>query len=199
MYTLKQVEAAGGFSVIYADPPWQYNDKGSNGAAEDHYLTMSLEEICALPVSRLAAKDAALFLWGTWTLTREALQVMSAWGFEFKSLAFDWVKLTSTGKPVFGLGRWTRNGSEPCWLATRGKPERVDASVRQVLYDETWSPETLEAVRGKHSAKPPEVRERIERLMGAETPSIELFARERAQGWECWGNEVVSTVKLLGT
>lgn len=87
-----------------------------------------------------------------------------------------------------GLGHWTRGNTEPCLLATRGKPKRVDAGVRQVVIDHL-DEETIFAQRGRHSAKPPEVRDRIVRLLG-DVPRIELFARERVAGWDAWGNEL---------
>lgn len=191
--TGSEVRELGGFSIVYADPAWQYR-QGGRGAAENHYQTMPIEEICALPVSELAAPDAVLFLWGTYALTPEAMRVIDAWGFKFKTLAFDWVKLTVTGKEHFGLGQWTRGNPEPCWLGVRGDPpRRISAAVRQLVQTET---EVISAPVGRHSAKPPIVRERIHQLMGAELSSVELFARERAEGWECWGNQVNETVRL---
>lgn len=191
-----EVKQFGGFSLIMADPAWQYK-QGGRGAAENHYATMPVDEICALPVRDLAAPDAVLFLWGTYALTPEALQVMDAWGFAFKTLAFDWVKYTAKNKEHFGLGQWTRGNSEPCWLGIRGKPpRRVDAGVRQLVTTFEIESEVVPAQRREHSRKPVEVRQRIERLMGAELPAVELFARERAEGWECWGNQVSQTVLL---
>lgn len=183
MLTLDEVEAAGGYSVIYADPPWSYADRGCNGAAEGHYRTMSTEAIRELPVSRLAANDAVLFLWATYPKIEEALALIPQWGFTYKSIAFQWVKYR--GKtPFFGLGRWTRGNTEPCLLAVRGKPQRVDKGVFQLVEQDI-----LEAPLVGHSAKPPEVRERLVRLMG-DLPRIELFARARAEGWDAWGDQV---------
>lgn len=191
--TIAEIEANGGFPVIYADPPWAYADRGCNGAAEKQYSTMTLAEICALPVARIAAKDAVLFIWGTYPMLREVLQVIEAWGFTYKSIAFQWLKTyEKSGKPFFGLGRWTRGNTEPCFLAVRGKPHRIAADVSQLILTE----EILVAPVGRHSAKPKEAIGKIERLMGRDTPSIELFARECPPNWECWGNQVASTVAL---
>lgn len=186
--TVDEAEAAGGYEVVLADPAWQYANRG-RGAAENHYATMLPEEICALPVSRVAAPDAVLFLWATWpALMREARQVVEAWGFEYKTLAFLWVKHHEKSRlKCVGGGFWTRANSEPCLLAVRGDIRRVDASVRQLV--ETGPEEVLLAPRGGHSAKPPEVRDRIVRLMGDRT-RVELFARERAAGWDAWGDQV---------
>lgn len=188
-----EVKDLGGFPVIYADPPWAYSDRNCNGAAEQHYRTMSLDEIKALPVADLAAPDAVLFMWGTYPLIADMLELGAAWDFRYKSIGFQWVKrYAPSGKPFFGLGRWTRGNTEGCFIFTRGKPHRVSAAVSQLI--ETT--EILDAPIGRHSAKPAIVRERITQLMG-DLASVELFAREPAVGWECFGNEVGSTVELV--
>lgn len=177
------------YGVIYADPAWKYADgKGSRGV-ENHYDCMSLTDICELPVSDIAADDCALFLWATNPLLAEALQVIKSWGFTYKSVAFQWVKYNKkSNTPFMGMGRWTRGNSEPCLLATRGKPHRVDAGVRQLL--ETFEEEeVLQARRGEHSAKPEEARIRIEQLMGPDLAKVELFSRVNIPGWDFWGNE----------
>ncbi len=200
---LEQVEAAGGFNVILADPPWAYGDAGCNGAAAKQYQTMAIGDIKALPVQRLAAKDAVLFLWATYPLMREALELITAWGFEYKSIAFQWVKTYKTPRPegsqtFFGLGRWTRGNTEPVLLATRGKPKRASNDVSQLIFTEE---ELVVSPVGRHSAKPPEVRDRICRLTGVDGGdtrpyAIELFARDKDPRFECFGNEVSSTVTL---
>ena len=106
------------YSIIYADPPWRYERNGVQGAAEKHYPTMSIDELCRLPVSELSEKDSILFLWTTFPQLREALRVIKAWGFEYKSVAFVWLKLNKSGKGWFyGLGFWTRGKAEICLLA----------------------------------------------------------------------------------
>ena len=115
------------YNVIYADPPWSYkvwSKKGTGRSAESHYPTMSIEAIKALPVSRLAAKDCALFLWITFPMLREGWGVMDAWGFAFKTVAFVWVKQCRRSDNIFtGMGYWTRANAEICLLATRGHPK----------------------------------------------------------------------------
>ena len=115
------------YNVIYADPPWSYkvwSKKGTGRSAESHYPTMSIEAIKALPVSRLAAKDCALFLWITFPMLREGWGVMDAWGFTFKTVAFVWVKQCRRSDNIFtGMGYWTRANAEICLLATRGHPK----------------------------------------------------------------------------
>lgn len=181
------------YSIIYADPAWSYSDKKPRGGAERHYPTMALDDIKAMQVSRIAAADCALFIWGTYPLLPDVLATIDAWGFTYKTAAFKWIKTyPKSGKHFFGLGRWTRGNAEPCFLAVRGEPRRISAKVAQIVTTlEEGDGETLHAPVGRHSAKPPEVRDRIVELMG-DLPRIELFARERAPGWDAWGNELPS-------
>jgi site-specific DNA-methyltransferase (adenine-specific) len=174
------------YRIIYVDPPWRYQQRRLSGAAEHHYPTMPLDGLCRLPVAEIADEDCILFLWATFPMLPEALRVIAAWGFAFKSAAFVWVK-TNRRSPGFhfGLGFWTRSNAEVCLLATKGHPRRMSASVAQLIV----SP--VEA----HSKKPDEVRERIVNLMGG-LPRIELFARQKAKGWDAWGNEVESDITL---
>lgn len=183
----------GMYDVVLADPPWRYNDRGSNGAAENHYSTMAMKDICDLPVSELAAQDSVLFLWVTWPLLVEGLEVMKAWDFQYKTQAFTWVKhYAKSEKPFFGLGRWTRGNSEVCLLGVRGKPKALTHGVRSLLEEEG----VLKAPKGVHSAKPPEVRKRIVELMGADKMAVELFARENTEGWDTWGDQGSPTLIL---
>lgn len=171
------------YNVIYADPPWRYGDRKCNGACEFHYNTMTLQEIKDLPVARLCEKDCVLFLWTTYPMLKEAIQVIEAWGFKYKTIAFQWIKLNRSGKGYFfGLGRWTRGNTEPCLLAVKGKPSRQNNSISQLI---EWP-------IGAHSEKPPVTREKIKALMGEDcVKGIELFARTTAEGWDCWGDEVI--------
>ena len=168
------------YAVIYADPPWQYRNKGVQGAAEKHYRTMALTAIKSLPVQDIAAEDCVLFLWATFPCLPDALEVIRAWGFEYKTLGFCWVKRNrkSTGW-FWGLGNWTRSNAEVCLLATRGDPKRISARVHSII----------DAPVGRHSEKPQEASGRIVELMG-DLPRIELFARQRTPGWDVWGVEV---------
>lgn len=175
------------YNIIYADPPWSYrvwSKKGAGRSAESHYPTMSLEHICALPVQDLADKNCALFLWVTIPCLRQGLTVIDAWGFQYKTLAFVWIKQNRKSDGLFwGMGYWTRSNAELCILATRGHPKRHSARVHQVIISHVE----------EHSKKPHEVRERIVQLIG-DVPRIELFAREKPSGWDVWGNEVDSSI-----
>ena len=188
------------YDIIYADPPWSYKDSGCQGAAAKQYNTMTQEELYSLPIQRICNKDAVLFMWVTYPKLQEALDTIRAWGFKYKSIAFQWVKLNkkadtytlmqevAKGMSVedamfkqcfYGRGRWTRGNTEMCIIATKGKISRAVADVPQLVF----------APIGRHSAKPAVVRNRIKQLMG-NRPAIELFAREHVEGWDCWGNEV---------
>ena len=190
------------FSVITADPPWEYKTwsaKGGHKSAGDHYQTQGTDWLCALPVQDIAADDCALFLWATWPNLPDCLRLIEAWGFTYKSAAFCWTKLTHSDAPSMGLGYWTRSNTEPCLLATRGNPKRRNKDVRQVIEcaeegEQIAGAEVLACRRGEHSRKPIEVYKRIERLVPG--PYCELFARpwwgmfEPPAGWTCLGNEV---------
>jgi N6-adenosine-specific RNA methylase IME4 len=137
-----------------------------------------------LPVTDLPAPDCVLFMWSCWPMLHDAFRLIEAWGFTYKTCAFSWMKadpyrlFADDATPFAGLGYWTRANTEPCLLATRGKPKRLNADVRQGII----------APRREHSRKPEGIHFRIERLVAG--PYVELFARETRPGWDCWGNEV---------
>lgn len=178
------------YQIIYADPPWTYPKTGglknSRGMAKQFYNTMSLEEIKNLPISDIADSDSILFLWATYPQLPNALEVVKAWGFEYFGLGFEWIKKTAGGKDFFGMGYWTRANPECCLLATRGKLKPKSHSVRQLTY----------APLSNHSAKPSLVREKIVELCGDLT-RVELFAREKTDGWDVWGNEISNDIELI--
>ncbi|MHA1569827.1 MAG: MT-A70 family methyltransferase [Alphaproteobacteria bacterium] len=176
------------YGAIYADPPWSfttYSDKGDGRSASNHYATMSIDGIKALPVEAIAAPNCVLFMWICWPSMPEALAVIEAWGFTYKTCGFSWFKGHSL--PLFpddmrdqmGCGYWTRSNSEVCLLATKGKPKREKADVRQAILEP----------RREHSRKPDCVHDRIERLVAG--PYIELFARRHRDGWDSWGDECI--------
>jgi len=177
------------YNIIYADCPWTfktYSDKGKGRSPEKHYPCLTLEQIKQLPVHSISADDCALFLWATGPHLEHAFEVINEWGFIYKSLAFVWCKLNKKGYGTFmGTGYWTRANAEICLLATKGNPKRISASVHQIVNTPVQ----------EHSKKPECVRDRIVKLMG-DLPRIELFARQRVDGWDCWGNEVESDVDL---
>lgn len=163
----------GKFRTIYADPPWPFDDTATRGAAENHYPTMSIAEICALPVSDLAAGDAHLYLWTTNSHLHDAFHVVAAWGFEYKTL-ITWVK------PQIGLGHYFRGATEHILFCVRGNLPMSQVGERN------W----FEAPRQEHSRKPVIFYELIERCSPG--PRLELFARTKRAGWVAWGNEVAA-------
>lgn len=189
----REVAELGGYEVLYADNPWQYRDGGTRGGTKHHYPTMSLAELCMLPVEELAAPDSVLFSWATWPTLLDAFAVMKAWGFRYYNCGLLWAKTNpvSTDTPFVGLGHMTRGNTEPCLLGVRGKPKRVDKAVQQLMLDEGL----IIAPIGEHSEKPAEARDRIIRLMG-DVSALELFARRPSPGWDCFGNQVESTITL---
>lgn len=160
------------YKILYVDPPWEYKRKNCSGAAAKHYPTMTFSELAELPVPALAEKDAVLFLWATYPKIDEALRLFPEWGFEYKTIAFQWIKLNPTTNLneyrimtvgellkkscVLGLGYWTRGNTECCLLGTKGHPKRENAGISQLIF----SP------RRRHSEKPAEVREKIRKLVG---------------------------------
>lgn len=148
---------------------------------------MNIDDICNLPVRNIASENCVLFLWVTFPTLLDSFKVIEAWGFNYKTVAFVWVKHNKKTPTLFwGMGFWTRANAEICLLATKGKPKRISAKVHQVII----SP--IE----EHSKKPNEIRKRIVDLIG-DLPRIELFARQKTDGWDVWGNEVNSDIKLL--
>jgi N6-adenosine-specific RNA methylase IME4 len=186
----------GGYRVIYSDPPWHFHSwshRGEDRGAVQHYGCMSLDDICALPVAEACAKDAALFLWVVQPMLPEALRVIEAWGFTFKTVAYAWVKVKGGQDRLFyagedirkGLGYHTRSGMEQCWLATRGDGyTRLSKGEAQVVFSPLR----------EHSRKPDEIAESIVRLTG-DVPRLEMFARTQRPGFDAWGNQ---TEKFMG-
>ena len=145
------------YDIIYADPPWRYNDRRCNGACENHYETMKIKDICDLPVKNLCSDNCVMFLWTTYPMLQEAFKLIESWGFKYKTIGFQWIKQNKSGNGYFfGLGRWTRGNSECCLIATKGKPKRINNSVSQLIVSPIQS----------HSKKPDETREKIVELMG---------------------------------
>ena len=169
------------YAVIYADPPWQHqralknpNRRGFHHPS-DHYPVMDTERICELPVSSIASKNSLLFLWTTSCHLVEAIKVGEAWGFKYSTIAFIWHKQRKL------VGNYTLSECEICLVFKKGKipKPRGKRNIRQFLSQK----------RGRHSEKPNEIRDRITEMFPTQA-KIELFARQRVQGWDAWGNEV---------
>lgn len=176
------------YEIIYADPPWEYKQSGSKknsrGMAKQHYPTMSTEDICKLPIQRIATDRAILFMWATIPNIGEALKVIEAWGFEYKTAAFVWIKKNKKSNTNFwGMGAYTRANAEICLLGISKNTKAKEQVLRHDIH------QIIESPILRHSEKPPEVRVKIKELLGDQS-AIELFARQEVEGWDCWGNEV---------
>lgn len=147
---------------------------------------MSMSEIRALPISELAADNCALFMWCTFPYLDEQIGLFGWWGLRYRTVGFTWVKTnTKNGKLFFGVGYYAKSNAEVCLLGMKGQLKPISNKVSSIV----MSP------RREHSRKPDEVRNRIVELFG-DLPRIELFAREKTPGWDVWGNEVDSDIKL---
>lgn len=168
------------YQIIYADPPWHFNftkRKGLSDTAKNAlYETMQSQDIINLPVENMADSNCILFLWCMNSELPLALEVIKHWGFAYKTVAFTWVK-TTKNTYHFGGGNWTRSNPEICLLATKGHIKRVSASVKNLV---------VSRLR-EHSRKPDEIRDHIIQLVG-DLSRIELFAREKVEGWDVWGD-----------
>ena len=177
-YVLQAMDFPDGqFPIVYADPPWRYENPpigGSNRSIENHYPTMTLEEICDLPVPKIAADSAILYLWATAPKLAECFQVIDAWGFTYRTNIV-WVK------DKIGMGYHARSQHELLLIAKRGQlpPPAPHDRVSSVVY----------ADRGEHSEKPDAFYELIERWYPT-LPKTDLFSRQRRPGWTPWGNQV---------
>ena len=189
------------YQVIYADPAWQYGSKELYGDKtkgsekrenrfrdiERIYTTMTIPQIKELKVTEITDKNCACFMWVTDSHLKEGIEVMEAWGFKYKTIAFVWLKKTSKGKTVLNFAPHTLKSTEICLLGIKGsmKDFKKSNNIRQLI----------EAERTEHSKKPNEARLRIKELY-PNAEMIELFARKKNEGWDVWGNEVESSVAL---
>lgn len=168
------------YGAIIADPPWRFANYSAKGEAKSpnaHYDCMATEEIAALPVGHLAAPDCALFMWGTFPMMPDALALMAAWGFAFKT-GGAWAKQSSTGRKwTFGTGYVFRSAAEFFIVGKMGNPQSRSRSVRNLI---------VAPVRG-HSRKPDAQYEIVEQLFDG--PYCELFSRSDRPGWDSWGDE----------
>ena len=174
------------YQIIYADPPWEYRNMGNiQATATSHYNTMRQYDIESLKVGDIAEDNCILFLWATFPKIQEALNVIKAWGFEYKTVGFTWIKKNKNGGNFFGVGWYTKSNAEVCLIGVKGKAPKISNKVSSII----------ETVREQHSKKPDIVRDKIVLFCG-DLSRIELFAREKTEGWDVWGNEVESDITL---
>lgn len=180
------------YLIIYADPPWSYyNDSTADpdcttvkGMRRPPYRVLGSEDIKKLPVDEIAEDNCILFIWTTDYHLKRCVEVIKCWGFEYKTIGFTWLKLNKKGNPVCFMGAYTmKSGIELCLLATKGKDSHKLVRTHNIK-------SLIRHPRTKHSKKPDEVRDRIVQLVG-DIPRIELFARQKTDGWDVWGDEVI--------
>ena len=169
------------YSIIYADPAWKYDFiRSKSRSLDNHYNQMEIDDIKNMKVSDIAEKDSILCLWVTFPKLKEGLEVMECWGFRYVTLLFNWVKKNKSGGNFIGMGYYTRSNSEICILGKKGNGcKAINHSISCIVESE-WT---------KHSEKPKIIRDKIVELFG-DLPRIELFARQRVEGWDSWGNEI---------
>lgn len=176
------------YEIIYADPAWQYKTKESlaktsilNGELNTHYGTMTIAELGGLPLKSISDKNSMLFMWVVSPMLDDGIELMKKWGFKYSTIAFIWHKQRANP------GHYTMSECEICLVGRRGKipTPRGARNVRQFLSE----------MRGRHSAKPTEIRKRIEAMFPTQT-KLEMFARHSADGWDVWGNEVENSIDL---
>lgn len=168
------------YDLIYTDPAWSYDKKVGQGIADDQYDTMALDDIKALPVNEMLKKDAVVYMWAVFPMLKEAFEVIKAWDLEYVTVGFNWIKLNDNGTPFFGIGHHTKSNGEICLLLRKGKGLEVkDHTISQVIMTK----------KDKHSKKPYVCYTYLERMYG-NIERIEMFARNKRQGWDTWGNQV---------
>ena len=168
------------YKIIYADLPLTYDDKAlaGNRGAGCKYDLMTDEELLNLPIAGIADDDCILFLWATYPKLQLCLDCIKSWGFQYKTVAFTWVKKNGNGTNFMGMGGWTRANAEIVLLATKGYPKRINAGINQII----------ETIPKEHSKKPDIIRSKILQLVG-DLSRIELFPRTLISGWDTWGND----------
>jgi len=176
------------YDVIYADPAWTYNTKENlakksilNGKLNTHYKTMTIKELAELPIDNIVNKDCMLFMWVVSPMLDDGIDLMKKWGFKYSTIAFIWHKQRTNP------GHYTMSECEICVVGKKGKIPTPRGSRNQRQF--------LSELRTKHSKKPDEIRNRIERMFPDQN-KVELFARENHEGWDAWGNEVDNSITI---
>lgn len=176
------------YEIIYADPPWQYKSKENlakksilNGKLDSHYKTMTIAELKQLPMNNISDENCMLFMWVVSPMLDDGINLMKSWGFKYSTIAFIW------HKQRVNPGHYTMSECEICIVGKRGKipTPRGARNVRQFLSEKS----------GRHSAKPEEIRRRIEQMFPTQN-KLEMFARQHPEGWDVWGDEVENSIDL---
>ena len=180
------------YNIIYADPPWKFGNRMYSSNKNDHhreitraYPVLTTKEICGLPVNKISENNCILFMWVADAFIPDAIDVIKSWGFKYKTVAFIWQKKEKSGKQVCYMGQWTMKGSELILLATKGKMTQYLKSRKVRQLQEATRERTI------HSRKPQIIRDKIVEMFG-DIPRIELFARQKTEGWDVWGDECIN-------
>lgn len=186
------------YKLILADPPWDFDNKKTGGSmrssASQKYVTTEIKALEQLNVFDLADKDCLLAMWWVGAMPQEAIDLVKAWGFRIVNMnGIVWNKLTQHDKPYFGMGFYTRAGSESVLLAVKGKFKPESHSVRAVFHSEAQI--QFEAKVRAHSEKPAQVHQMLVELAG-DVPRLEMFARRNTEGWDVFGNEVNNSILI---
>ena len=183
------------YKIIYADPPWSYTNKSLNrGGAERHYKTTDINELCNINVNDISDKNSIMFMWVTFPMLKKGLDLLDAWGFEYRTNGFTWIKTNKINGGVYmGMGGYTRSNAEICIIGVKGKGvKRVNCGIRQVQHHTVT----------KHSEKPVAFRNDIEKLYGIDKnntdnfPRLEMFARSAAPGWDVFGDQAPNSIRI---
>jgi len=175
------------YDLIYIDPPWSYNKKVGQGVADEIYSTMDLEKIKLLPINETLKDNSVVYMWATFPMLNEAFEVIQAWGLEYVTVGFNWIKLNDNGKPFFGIGHHTKSNGEICLLLRKGVGLKIlDNTISQVIMTK----------KEKHSKKPRICYSHLERLYG-NVERIEMFARHRREGWDVFGDQLPKDTQSL--
>jgi len=179
------------YQIIYADPPWEYEFSHTRSREIKDYNVCDLKTICDFPIKNIADKNSILIIWVNFPKLDWAFKVIEAWGFKYTTMLFTWIKTNGSKYSLFwGMGYYTRSNPELCLIAKKGNGLQAKKhDIHSVVFSSIK----------EHSRKPDEIRKTIVDLFG-DVPRIELFARNRFDGWDCWGDQLSDTVqKELGT
>lgn len=174
------------YQIIYADPPWHYNSRSNQDNDRGYsdlkpYTTLKQNELENLPIKNITNDDAACFMWVTDSHLKEGIKLIEAWGFKYKTIAFIWIKHYKSGVRCVNFAPWTLKSAEICILGIKGRMKQC--KITNKIY------QVVDALRTTHSRKPAEVRKRIDEMFG-DLPRIELFAREKTEGWTSIGDGI---------
>jgi len=176
------------YDLIYIDPPWSYDKKVGQGVADNVYDTVPLEDIKNIPIKSMLKEDGVVWCWVTFPmLLKEIPELIEAWGLDYVTVCFNWIKLNDNGTPFFGIGHHTKSNGEICIILRKGKGLKViDNTISQVILTK----------KDRHSKKPHICYSRLECLYGNKD-RLEMFARHKREGWDVFGNQIPKDTQII--